>query len=46
MILERSTGMSVSEYFRTKVWEKVGAQNDASWSLDSEKSGFEKMERA
>ncbi len=30
MILERSTGMSVSEYLRTKVWEKVGAQSDAS----------------
>jgi CubicO group peptidase (beta-lactamase class C family) len=44
MILERSTGMSVSEYFRTKIWEKVGAENNASWSLDSEKSGFEKME--
>ncbi len=44
MILERSTGMSVSEYFQTNIWEKVGAQNDASWSLDSEKNGFEKME--
>jgi CubicO group peptidase (beta-lactamase class C family) len=44
MILERSTGMSVSEYFRTKIWEKVGAENNASWSLDSEKFGFEKME--
>lgn len=44
IILERSTGVSVSEYFRTKIWEKIGAQNDASWSLDSEESGFEKME--
>ncbi|HWQ72433.1 MAG TPA: serine hydrolase [Desulfitobacteriaceae bacterium] len=44
IILERSTGMSVSEYFRTKIWDKVGAENNASWSLDSDKSGFEKME--
>jgi CubicO group peptidase (beta-lactamase class C family) len=44
IILERSTGVSVSEYFRQKIWDKIGAQYDASWSLDSEKSGFEKME--
>lgn len=44
IILERSTGMSVSEYFKQKIWDKIGAENDASWSLDSEESGFEKME--
>ncbi len=44
IILERSTGVSVSEYLRQKIWDKIGAQYDASWSLDSEKSGFEKME--
>ncbi len=44
IILERSTGMSVSEYFQTRIWEKVGAENQASWSLDSVESGFEKME--
>jgi hypothetical protein len=44
IILERSTGMSVSEYFRLKIWDKVGAENNASWSLDSDQSGFEKME--
>lgn len=44
IILERSTGKSVSEYFQTKIWDKVGAENDASWNLDSEVSGFEKME--
>ena len=44
IILERSTGVSVSEYFRTKIWDKIGAEKDASWSLDSEVSGFEKME--
>lgn len=44
IILERATGMSVSEYFRQKIWDKIGAESDASWSLDSEISGFEKME--
>lgn len=44
IILERSTGKSVSEYFEKKVWKKIGAENDASWSLDSNESGFEKME--
>jgi CubicO group peptidase (beta-lactamase class C family) len=44
LILERATNMRVADYFREKVWDKVGAEYDASWSLDSEASGFEKME--
>ncbi len=44
IILERSTGKSVSEYFEREIWQKIGAENNASWSLDSEKFGFEKME--
>ncbi len=44
MILERATGMHVADYFALKVWDKIGAEHDASWSLDSERSGFEKME--
>jgi len=44
IILERSTGMSVSDYFQKKIWDAVGAENDASWSIDSEKTKFEKME--
>ncbi|MCK6585319.1 MAG: beta-lactamase family protein [Anaerolineales bacterium] len=44
MILERSTGMSVSEYMQEKIWKPMGAEYPASWSLDSEESGFEKME--
>ncbi len=44
IILERSTGISVSEYFEREIWRKIGAENNASWSLDSEKFGFEKME--
>ena len=44
LILERATGMPVSDYFASRVWQKIGAQYPASWSLDSEESGFEKME--
>ncbi|MEH7389918.1 serine hydrolase domain-containing protein, partial [Bacillus sp. JJ1474] len=44
IILERSTGKHVSEYFEKEFWNKIGAESDASWSLDSRESGFEKME--
>jgi len=44
IILERSTGVSVSAFFEREIWQKLGAQYDASWSLDGESSGFEKME--
>ncbi len=43
MILERATGISVSEYMETRLWQPMGAEGDGSWSLDSERSGFEKM---
>lgn len=44
IILERATKMSVSAYFESSIWSKIGAEYDASWSLDSSSSGFEKME--
>jgi CubicO group peptidase (beta-lactamase class C family) len=44
MILERATGMSVSRYLQEKLWKPMGMEADGSWSLDSKKSGFEKME--
>ena len=43
VILERATGMSVSEYLEKRLWQPMGAEADGSWSLDSEHSGFEKM---
>ena len=36
--------MSVSEYMSSRLWRPLGAEFDATWSLDSEGSGFEKME--
>ena len=44
MVLERATATSVSEYMATRLWQPLGAEQDATWSLDSEESGFEKME--
>ncbi|MFC0876162.1 serine hydrolase [Saccharicrinis sp. FJH2] len=41
MILERTTGKSVSKYAEERLWKKMGGSN-ASWSLDEH--GFEKME--
>ena len=44
LILERATGMPVAEYLQERLWKPLGAEFPASWSLDSEASGFEKME--
>lgn len=44
MVLERATGMSVSDYTASRLWQRLGASSDATWNLDSEGSGFEKME--
>lgn len=44
MILERATGMSVTQYTQTRLWDRLGMEFDGAWALDSEQSGFEKME--
>ena len=44
MILERATGKSVSRFMQEELWKPTGMEADGSWSLDSTKSGFEKME--
>lgn len=44
MILERTTGMTVTEYLQTRIWDPLGMEFGGSWSLDSRESGFEKME--
>lgn len=41
LILERATGTSPADYLQTRLWEPMGAEGSASWSLDSEASGFE-----
>jgi CubicO group peptidase (beta-lactamase class C family) len=44
LILERATGTLVADYLQEKIWTPLGMEYDGSWSLDSEASGFEKME--
>lgn len=44
LILERVTSSTVADLLATTVWQPMGAEADGSWSLDSEASGFEKME--
>jgi CubicO group peptidase (beta-lactamase class C family) len=44
LIIERAVGMPVAEYLQERIWKRMGAEFPASWSLDSERSGFEKME--
>jgi CubicO group peptidase (beta-lactamase class C family) len=44
LVLERVTGKSVSDFMATRLWQPLGAEADATWNLDSERSGFEKME--
>lgn len=44
MILERATGMSVTEWTQARLWDPLGMEFDGAWCLDSEQSGFEKME--
>jgi CubicO group peptidase (beta-lactamase class C family) len=44
MILERTTHRSVSQYLQEKIWQPLGMEYSASWSLDSTQSGFERME--
>ena len=44
LVLERATGTSVSDFMATRLWQPLGAEAAATWSLDSERSGFEKLE--
>jgi CubicO group peptidase (beta-lactamase class C family) len=44
LVLERVTGTSVSDFMATRLWQPLGAEADATWNLDSERSGFEKLE--
>lgn len=42
MVLEKATGMTLSEYLSVSFWKPLGMRNDGLWQLDSEKSGMEK----
>ena len=42
MILEKATGRRPAEYLQEKIWQRIGMQYDASWSIDSRKHNTEK----
>lgn len=44
LVLERTTGRHVAQYLEEKIWKPLGMEAPGSWSIDSEQSGFEKME--
>jgi CubicO group peptidase (beta-lactamase class C family) len=43
LILERTTGVPITQYFQEKLWGHLGAEYPASWSSDNEQPPFEKM---
>ena len=44
LVLERAVDESVTQQTQERLWQPVGAEADASWSLDSTEHEFEKME--
>ncbi|WP_230684977.1 serine hydrolase [Cellulomonas sp. JZ18] len=44
LVLERATGRPLAEYTSEVLWQPLGAGADASWSVDSVRHGFAKME--
>jgi CubicO group peptidase (beta-lactamase class C family) len=44
MILERVTGMSVTAYLQEKLWDPLGMEYPATWSINGGQDGLEKME--
>lgn len=42
LILERATGKRVTEFLDEKIWQPLGMEYDASWSIDKKKNGLEK----
>jgi CubicO group peptidase (beta-lactamase class C family) len=44
LAVERAVGMPVATYLQRSLWQPLGMEADGSWSLDSQASGFEKME--
>ena len=41
MILQKVTGLSVSDYFSKNIWQPIGAEHDATWNVDKV-GGYEK----
>lgn len=44
IVIEKATGQTVAEYTETHLWQRLGMEYDAFWSIDSEEGGMAKME--
>lgn len=44
VVLERATGRPPSAYFEERLWQPLGMEFDATWSIDSETGNMVKME--
>jgi CubicO group peptidase (beta-lactamase class C family) len=44
MVLERATRKPVTQYLQEKIWTPLGMEYGGTWSVDSEKTRFPKME--
>lgn len=42
MVIEKATGMSLSEYLSKSFWKPMGMNDDALWQIDSRESNLEK----
>ena len=42
MVIEKATGLSLTEYLTENFWKPMGAENTALWQLDSDEYGMEK----
>ena len=42
MVVEKATGMSLSDYLSKSFWKPLGAENQAFWQIDSEEGALEK----
>lgn len=42
MVIEKATGMTLSQYLSKSFWKPLGMQHDALWQLDSKENGMEK----
>lgn len=42
MVLEKATGMTLSDYLSQSFWKPMGMRQDALWQVDSEENGIEK----
>ena len=38
LIVEKATSMKINKYLEQKIWQPIGMESDATWSIDSEEN--------